>query len=432
MSTLIETTIAANYVQDWSVFEGIREIMQNALDAHDQGHKMNITYIRKERTLVISNEGAKLKKSNLLLGSTSKCNDNTQRGQYGEGFKIGSLALVREGKPVTIHNDEGYWECLIEYSESYDSNVLYFNIIKNSKLCSKGKLIFKIANIEPKEWKNLRDKFLNVYLPDSKLTRKSPHGTVFKDKNIKGKVYCGGIYIATDKELGYGYDFKPGILELNRDRNMVDSFDLNWNTSKIWAYLAANSKGELYNTKNMLKSNLSDVKYMDNFTDFTVKDTLVQDFLKENGPKAFPVQSEEEAKEVRSMGYNPIFSSSSYAGAIKCSLGHIDDLRKTVELDYTSFQNITPIDDANIQWVFEVLFALDSKFKLDIRIAKFEIETTRSIVDKKVLVINSNLLISKFDILHEVIRYYAEIKELSATHIWKKILQQTLANIEVN
>lgn len=420
---LIETTIASSYVQDWGTFEGIREIIQNALDSGEQGHKMNISYVRKERMLVVSSDGARLKKGNLLLGSTSKCNDRNQRGQYGEGFKIGSLALIREGKTIVICSGTERWEALIKYSKQFDSDVLCFKIIKAPV---SSKLYFMIGNIEPKEWRDLKINFLNLYLPESKLTRKTPHGIVFKDKKLKGRMYCGGIFVAYNKRFEFGYDFRPEVLSLNRDRNMVSDWDLSWNTSKIWAYISANSKGELYNTKSMLKENVIDVEHISNFADYKVKGAIAEDFLKEHGDKAFPVDSEEEASQVRSLGYKPVYSSSSYTGFIRSELGDIDVLRKTVELDYSLFQEISSTDSANLQWVFELIFFIDPKYSFDIHIAKFNLDNTRSLSDGKLLVINSNLLISKYEILQEAIRHYAGEKDISEIIIWKQLLQKTI------
>ena len=98
------TTISENYVADWGLFEGIRELVQNGLDARDKGFRFDIIYRREQEELLIYNDGTSITRANLLLGNTSKRGDETQRGMYGEGFKIAILALIRCGKKVEISN----------------------------------------------------------------------------------------------------------------------------------------------------------------------------------------------------------------------------------------------------------------------------------------------------------------------------------------
>jgi len=424
---LIETTISENYVPSWGVAQGVREIMQNALDADDQGFKMGVSYLRKKRQLLIWNKDVELSTDNLLLGSTTKDEDSNLRGKYGEGFKIGSLSLVRKDKPVTIYNgNSGYkWEPLIQKHSSFKSNVLVFNIQKDRGISGK-KLLFEIGNICPEEWYKMKDMFLNIYSPSKKTVLKSLDGDVLLEKGLKGKIYCGSIYVSTNKALQYGYNFLPSVLKLNRDRNMIDDFNLKWATSKLWAYLSANSKGRLYDVKTMLKEGVPDVEFMDSFSDYTVTGSIVEDFFKENNShRSYPVINKKEASEVTSLGYRPVYSSASYSNTLRKNLGGIEDLKRRVELDYSLFQNITAVDDANIQWVFEVMHKVDDKFNLELNVAKFSLDTTRSVPEDRKLVINSNIIHCKYEILQEVIKFYAAKQDLLEGSVWKTVYKQT-------
>ena len=421
------TTISKNYVPDWGVAAGVREIMQNALDSHDKGNKMGVTYVRSKKQLIIYNRGAKLTREALLLGSTSKLNDSTQRGQYGEGMKIGSLALVRAGKPVSIQNDEEKWEAVIKLSEEFDAEVLAFKVVKTK--VHTDKLTFTVDNVEPKEWNEIRQKFLRIDQPDAKTVMKSPQGNVLLDKKYKGMIFCGGIYVDTHKDLEYGYDFSVSSLTLNRDRNMASSFEVTWATSQMWAMLAQASKGKNFDTHDMLKRGVPDVEYLKSFADYTVVGKTVAKFFEENPPKSYPVRNEEEATRVRGLGYNPVYSSASYAGVLSSNLGTIEELERRVEAEYSLFQEITPVDDANIQWCFELMFVIDPKFKFKMEVAKFEADTTRSVSSGKDIIINCNLIKSKYDVLHEVINHYSVLNKVVATQIWKKIYRNSLEGI---
>lgn len=421
---IYETTISNNYVPEWGAKEGIREIIQNAMDSHDKGFKSGISYVRKNKQLIIFNRNATISKSSILLGSTTKSGDVAQRGQYGEGYKVGSLALVRSGKPVTVTTGNEKWKCLIQTSDRFEAEVLSFHISKTKDKADK--LSFIIDNVTPEEWKGMEMMFLPIYSPDPKTIFKTPDGSVLRDKKLKGRIYCGGIFVNEQKDLEYGYDFNTNVLQLNRDRNMTNSFDVEWNTSKMWAFLSMGKNGKLFSTHDMLKRNAPDVKYMSNFSDYSVTGKIVDQFIKENNEKSYPVTSDDEAQRVRSLGYSPVYSSSSYADNIRKKLGTIDDLERTVEADYTLFQNITPIDDANLQWVFEVMHTIDHKFSFKIVIATFAVTTSRSKMDKLDIIINSNLLKHKYDLLHEVVTHYSNFRKKDPTQIWKELYKNTV------
>lgn len=423
----IHTTIAASYVREWGSFEGIREIIQNGLDAHDKGFKLGISYVRKKQTLLIWNKGAKLRSHNLLLGSTSKDMDAKQRGKYGEGFKVGSLALIREGKSVTIEFERERWKAVIDESPQFDDQeVLTFET--GATRAKSDKLLFTIGGVTPHEWKEMRQKFLPIYSPEKQSIFRGPSGSVLMDKDLKGHIYCGGIFVTHDESFGYGYDFKPTSLELNRDRNMVDSFNLKWNTSKLWAYMTANRKGKLYDAKDMLEKGMPDVEYLESFADYTVKGKMVEKFFEDNSNnrRAYPVTSEGEAKQVRSMGYSPVYSSSSYSGVLRSSLGSLDDLKRKVECDYSIFRKMTPIDDANLQWVFEVMWKVAPKWDFEIAVVKFKLDSTRSIYEDKKLMLSSGLLSRKYDILQEAVAMYCQRENKALGEVWKKLYQQTV------
>jgi hypothetical protein len=80
-----QLTISAGYVEDWGLHEGVREIIQNALDGQQDGCPMTIDH--SGDTLTVSNQGARLDRSVWLLGNSSK-NADSHRGHFGEGLKL--------------------------------------------------------------------------------------------------------------------------------------------------------------------------------------------------------------------------------------------------------------------------------------------------------------------------------------------------------
>ena len=82
--------------QEWSNWEAIRDIVQNALDeaeAYQWGYD--------EFGLWISDRGKGVAIADFLLGPP-KLKPDYARGKFGEGMKIASLALLREGHSVHV------------------------------------------------------------------------------------------------------------------------------------------------------------------------------------------------------------------------------------------------------------------------------------------------------------------------------------------
>ena len=106
MATKIELTIAPNYVPSWGIVEAIRELFQNALDQQEQypDNEMDWSYDEDEQKITISNKTSTLTAQTLLLGATSKAGDVSTIGQFGEGYKIATLVLLRNNKKITFYN----------------------------------------------------------------------------------------------------------------------------------------------------------------------------------------------------------------------------------------------------------------------------------------------------------------------------------------
>ncbi len=110
--------------QDWSIWEAIRDIVQNALDeteAYQWGYD--------DQGLWIGDQGKGVGIADFLLGPP-KLKPEYARGRYGEGMKISTLVLVRNGYPVHITTvGKELWvvflELDIEGTKSLQLNALY-------------------------------------------------------------------------------------------------------------------------------------------------------------------------------------------------------------------------------------------------------------------------------------------------------------------
>ena len=76
----IQLTIATEYVKGWSAWEGIREIVQNALDADQDGYAMSVTH--SGTMLRVMSQDARLKVDVWLMGVTGKAAEQSLGRAY--------------------------------------------------------------------------------------------------------------------------------------------------------------------------------------------------------------------------------------------------------------------------------------------------------------------------------------------------------------
>jgi hypothetical protein len=190
----LELTIKADYLPEWKIWEGVRELVQNAIDAQtEHGATMTIRH-RDGNVLVIENEGVVLPHEALLLGHTTKTDRSDMRGKFGEGLKLGVLALVREGLKIKIRSGDEVWVPSIMRSDKFDAKVLCFQIATGRK--AEQRVQVEVHGINAEAW-------LFLFLGDGrrKPTRvKTSFGSLLLDPESKGMLYCKGIHVQNDHD----------------------------------------------------------------------------------------------------------------------------------------------------------------------------------------------------------------------------------------
>lgn len=228
MSNIYELSLNPEYCSHWGLQEALRELLQNMLDSD----KENILRVVGDK-LTIGNKDTTIPPNTLLLGVSSKQNDTTSVGCFGEGFKVALLILTRMGYDVTVKNGDYTWSPYIEESLLYECEVLKIEEIISSH--HNSDLEFVIEGLSEEDIKELVDRCLYLQPPrDETQVGTCEMGRVFFD--MKGKLYVGGLYVK-DTELDFSYDFNPEYLKLNRDRQSVDGWDLGVATTKLLASL---------------------------------------------------------------------------------------------------------------------------------------------------------------------------------------------------
>lgn len=314
--TKIELTISKNYVPTWGIVEAIRELFQNALDQETQypGNEMSWEYNPDTQTLLIANKTSVLRAESLLLGATTKSSDVTTIGQFGEGYKIATLVLLRNNKQITFHNYgvKETWKPRFVKSRRFGTEILTFFIEKASifKQLNNSDLTIEINGITPTEFETqIKPSNLHI-LQDFDVIENSQYGRAI---SIPGKVFVNGLFVCDYEPYHYGYDFKPEYISLDRDRKMVSDFDLRWSASRIWA----NSK--LQDVVDMVEAGYADVAYLTSMSASTQHSNAAYlKFKDAYGPEAIPVVTHTELESIPD-GYKGIIVNDGYSALVKSS-----------------------------------------------------------------------------------------------------------------
>lgn len=312
--TKIPLTIDKNYCSSWSVWSGLRELLQNAKDAEEhEGKAMEVTHYPKTNRLEIITRNAYVMPANLLvLGRTSKSAGN-QRGKFGEGFVLGVLALMRNGCDVKFRNGDLSWTATFEHPDvghPLEGNEL---LTFKSRALAIREPDFKIEieGINEQAWKIVSNKVLFLTPPKAEDRLETRDGTLLLHPDKKGEVYVRGLYVRKFDDLSCGYDLKS--IELDRDRQMIDEWKLHyalgalWNTAtKLAPELAAPRVYE------MAKTDVGEARGLKWHADDRLLADVRDRFEKEHGD-AVPVSTNAEAREVQASGGKPTMVS----GALK-------------------------------------------------------------------------------------------------------------------
>ena len=328
----IELSISAEYVPDWNIWSACRELIQNAADEADANpqHPMCISYSAKTKQMSITSENVKLDRSVLLLGESSKRGQNL-RGSFGEGIDLALLVLARGQRKIRIENDDESWIPKLEHSEQWGKTVLviYTNRFKHPK----GHFQIEVDEFEPEEWKVVQERclLLPTSLRSSEVVLRVGKDTVLLDR--PGEVFVKGLWVATYTDLKAGYDLFNA--KLDRDRRLVDVWDLRTLLSGIWIQALQDQHYRDVAQKKvqqMLDEDARDVEGLPDALHYgfgpgvkEAKEQIAASFTSKYGESAVPVCSTSEAEEVTAAGLTPVPVTSKWKETLERATG------KTVE-----------------------------------------------------------------------------------------------------
>lgn len=315
-----ELSLTSNYVRDWDITDAVREFFQNALDQETQNSE-NTAYYNYDattETMTIGNRLSVLSAKSLLLGHTSKNDNDFTVGQFGEGYKIATLVALRTGHPVTIYNygKKEVWRPRMVKSRRYEGEQILTFFTEKHMFTSvpHNNLEITIENISEEEYHLIVE--TNLHLQEERGPVNSTlYGDILREERYRGRIYVNGLFITQLEDLEFGYDIKPAFIDLDRDRGMVKSFDVYWITSRMWGTIRGEDLVET------VSRNLSDTKYLSHQPNtFTLDEanSAGVKFLREHGERAVPVSSQIELDNAQTEYRNavPVLVSDAYRDMI--------------------------------------------------------------------------------------------------------------------
>jgi len=350
----IPLTITNDYLPSWGVYEGIRELVQNGLDAcTEHGATLEIRHRKSQPgTLVIENVGCTLPHEALLLGHSSKRGKSEMIGHFGEGLKLGVLALVRAGAGVKIRSGSEVWVPSIEPHPAFSAPVLTFDIAGGRE--DKNRVAVEIQGVSVEAWQALQPSFLFLKPPAKGKMVKTSRGDLLLDPTLAGKIFVKGILVQTLPGFAWGYNLHN--VEVDRDRKMVSSFDLQFALHGIWRE-AVQSREDLTEVYlRMLDEQSEDLKGMDSYyannLPVSLRQRVANQFLARHGRNALPVENLGQAADIEHLGARGVVCPKALLAVLQAELGNLDTARQKLA-DMPSKQyslaDLTELERANLE-----------------------------------------------------------------------------------
>jgi hypothetical protein len=298
MKTKFEYLISDKYLPHWSILDGIREFLQNAYDSDKQHSSETVKVEYADNILAISNKGT-IEPETLLLGNGTKSGNDGLSGQFGEGYKLGSLVLARNNIKVSIEDGLGnLYKPSIEFRSDLNSNIFVFTKEElEAENTQANQVIITISPVSDEQFNSILNNTLELKHPGV-----SSKNIILYDPEEKGRIYINGLYVTTLSEFQYGYNFRSNRVSTNRDRNLVSTFSVKWETSKLWQETITD-ENTTATVADLLEANVPDVELCSNTISTDLANKLLAYFQTKYKNKK-PISSESDRHKYLSYGYS--------------------------------------------------------------------------------------------------------------------------------
>lgn len=421
----IELSIKTSYLPEWRTEAGVRELVQNAKDAETE-FKAPMRIWHNGHVLRIENAGVALPHEALLLGHTTKEGNAEMIGHFGEGLKLGVLALVRAGHTVRILSGEEVWKPLLVRSASFQAEVLAFDISKG-KHC--GGVVVEVDKIPFTEWTEMRGNFLFLRDDVGRVTAEG-FGELLLDPSMSGKVFVKGIFVQRDPRLMAGYNLYAAPTD--RDRKIIPQYDLGWRLSNIWAKAVSARADLVEKLYDLLMRDAPDTvdfsSYTKSYMSPEAQAALVAQFTRTFGENAVPVSSILESKDIAHFGKKGIVLPATMARLLQILMdmeGGIEGIKRKVGAEVVerhSWGDLTAGEQAVLERAVGIIEGAGERFPMDrLDVVSFRSGTRRGLWNGKRIMVSkaalSDLVGALTALVHEYAHDLSEKGDGDKTHI---------------
>lgn len=256
-----------------------------------------IVYSPARERLTLVNHDTELMRKVLLLGFSKKASNKEVIGQFGEGLKVGALALVREGRVVSMETGRDRWKFGLSHDEAFDEEVLTvfvndrWNEIDDDNDDDLGETDTHVS-VFPfcrEDWELYVKRFLFLCPPSDCI--KSETGTLLIGAQYKGQLYVKGVWVSDLSKDGLASGVDLVHLKIDRDRRAVIHLsEIDHQISSMWVHAIEQRPDLVPRYYNLLERNdTSDVRHANFYLSDEAAFLIAQRFFYMHGPMTYPV-----------------------------------------------------------------------------------------------------------------------------------------------
>lgn len=214
--------------RSWGLKEAVREVVANAEDVRAEGGTMRVEHDPKTSTLTVTSDGQTLTTRALVIGATEKYGDGRTIGQFGDGLKGAIGVALRLGVSLRINAGRELWTPRVIHRDGLRVVGVDTRALPADRW--RDRVTVTVGGVTAEDWREWRSMFLFVE-PARDVIRTS-EGSLIRDGERQGCVFCRGVLIERRSDLRYGYDIPT--LTLDRDRRVADSWEVQNGARAIW------------------------------------------------------------------------------------------------------------------------------------------------------------------------------------------------------
>lgn len=222
MSRYFSLNLSKDYVPEWGLNEVVREIGANYADSGDY------RVLSLNGNLTFESEADPGIDQLLVMGVSTKRDDESTIGEFGEGGKLAALVATRlRNSSLVINSPRGQITFVFKTPSGFNTPVLHAKI--NDKMTS-NRFSTTIDN------KNAEAAYQKMFTSDTRSMIPKD------DVSSPTKIYCKNVFVTELPEFKSRYHWNLRNLSLNRDRSLPSMWELK---STIRCYLNNNMTKEL-------------------------------------------------------------------------------------------------------------------------------------------------------------------------------------------